>query len=495
MMKRVSTVAGWMVLLVFATAASVSAQDDPNVQIMKKLYTKIAEVVGVGSNDPVTGGSYLVLFNPGIMIDPKLNLALPQEQARLGRMLDRVLTPTWIGRFKTERTTDIYQRILTFKEPPVVKPTVEQKALLDAAKAVVFSDPQKRVLSAEFKTFQDMRTALSKAVSAIETFRRATPDVEPPATLVDDLQRAEENYRLLGNKNEMIAAKATIDTYEHLDPNVWWGELSNQFLTNTRTVGGQRFPVYDFYPSYTQWYSTTDDWPKFTTNQKDLEQTTSNSHTDTSGGFSAGFGLWSIGANYSNEQDRSYFKLDVSQYTLSMDLTTVMIDRPWMTSSVFYSDAWRWLRTAQDRNKLISDGTPAPTSPNVLMPYLPTALLLARNVKISGGWSHDLKTTFSEKTSAGGSIGWGPFSLGGRTNTANSNTYTKAVVNGNEISFTSPQIIGMFVEVLPMSPNPSPDFKWTASSDTLTQALSMESQRTLERAREILGVIGKQKPQ
>ncbi len=470
--------------------ATVSAADDPNVEIMKKLFTKIESVVGVGSNDPVTGGSYLVLLNPGILVDPRLDLTKPQDQARLSRMLDRVLTPTWVAHWKNERVTDVYQRVLTYKEPPTIQPTAEQQALLTAARAVVFADPQKRVYSDQFKAFQDRRTALAKAVSDIETYRRANPDSEPSATLVDALQRAEEDYRLIGNKNDMIAAKATIDTYEHLNPNVWWGELSDQFLTNTRTTGGQRFGIYDSYPSYKNWYSTTDDWTKLATDQKELEQTTSSSHTSTSGGLSAGWGLWSVGADYSHEENRTFFKLDVSQYTLSMDLTTVILDRPWMTSAVFYSDAWRWLASAPDRHKLISDGTPVPTSPDVIMPYLPTGVLLARNVKIKGGWSSDLKTTFDQKTSAGGSIGWGPFSFGGRTNTADSNTYTKAVANGNELSFVSPQIIGFFVEILPKSPNPNlTDYKWTQSRDTLTRAKTLESDQMSERAKELLGAF------
>jgi hypothetical protein len=485
------TLAVWACLIAAGLIGpGLRAADDPNVTIMKKLFTKIETVVGVGSNDPITGGSYLVLLNPGILVDPTLDLTKPQDQARLARMLDRVLTPTWIAHWKNERVVDVYQRILTYKEAPTIQPSAEQHTLLVAARALVFADPQKRVYTQEFKTFQDKRTALAKAVSDIETYRRANPDTDPPATLVDALQRADEDYRLIGNRNEMIAAKATIDTYEHLDPNVWWGELNDQFLTNTRTTGGQRFGVYDSYPSYKNWYSTTDDWTKLVTDQKALERTTSSSHASTSGGLSAGWGLWSVGGDYSHEENRTYFKLDVSQYTLSADLTTVILDRPWMTSAVFYSDAWRWLASAPDRNKLISDGTPVPTNPDVIMPYLPTGVLLARNVSLKGAWSADLKTTFDQKTSAGGSIGWGPFSFGGRTNTSDSNTYRKAVANGNELSFVSPQIIGFFVEVLPKSPNPNmSDYKWTQSRDTLTRTRTMESDQVLEKSQELLGVL------
>jgi hypothetical protein len=139
-----------------------------------------------------------------------------------------------------------------------------------------------------------------------------------------------------------------------------------------------------------------------------------------------------------------------------------------MNDYVFQSHAWRWLNSAPlgSANQNISDGADAAHGqmPKGLMPFVPTALLLARNVTLTGGWSSDLRTTFNSQTSAGGSIGWGPFSFGGRTNSSESSSYTKANVVGNTITFGAPQIIGYFVQVLPPSPSPDPDLNWPASA-------------------------------
>jgi hypothetical protein len=471
----------------------VKAADDPNVDIMKKLFTKIANAVGVGSNDPLVGSSYLVLANPGILIDPKLDMNQPADYYRLSRTLDRVLTPTWIYRPTSERTVDVYSTILEYHEAPVIKPNQAQQKLLDDAKKKVYADVAKRTYSQQFNDFRTKRRALATATKAVEDYQRSNPNMSVPASLLNDLQEATEDYNLVGNKNEMIAAQAVIDTYEHLDPNVWWGNLSTQFLFQTRTFNNVRFGTYDFYPTYSQWYATDREWTKLSLSQKDLEQTSNSSQTSVSGGFGVDFGLFSVGADYTNEQNRTYFKLDVSEYTVSMELTTVLIDRPWMNATVFRTDAWRWLASTPYAGRLVSDGAnpSAGQAPSGIMPFLPTALLLARNVSISGKWSADLSTTFSQRTSGGASIGWGPFSFGGRTNSADSNSYIKANTAGNTLSWNAPQILGFFVDVLPKSPNPG-SYTWPDPTDTLTKLNIELSDELLRKAQELLKLLKKQ---
>jgi hypothetical protein len=204
--------------------------------------------------------------------------------------------------------------------------------------------------------------------------------------------------------------------------------------------------------------------------------------------------LWSVGADYSHQEDRTYFKLDVSGYTISFEAMRVELDRPWMNDFVLQSRAWRWLNSAPlgTDNQNISDGASAADgkTPKGMMPFLPTALLLARNVTLTGGWSGDLRTTYDSHTSAGGSIGWGPFSFGGRTDSSDSSTYRKANVVGNTITFGSPQIIGYFVEVLPATPNPDSSLNWLAAAPAAkplaapqVDALSKRAQELLQKAR------------
>ena len=156
-----------------------------------------------------------------------------------------------------------------------------------------------------------------------------------------------------------------------------------------------------------------------------------------------------------------------------MELMRVTIDRPWMDETVFESQAWKFLAGTPYYNKLISSGANAPSGiappDSDVMPFLPTGLLLARRVSLSGGWTHDLQTTFHQHTSSGASVGWGPFSFSGRYESDDASSYTEAHVAGNAITWDAPQIIGFFVQVLPKSPQPYRCYHFASDTQPLPQ--------------------------
>jgi hypothetical protein len=104
------------------------------------------------------------------------------------------------------------------------------------------------------------------------------------------------------------------------------------------------------------------------------------------------------------------------------------------------------------------------------MPFLITGLLLARNVSLTGSWNADLKTTYDSMTRGGASVGWGPFSFGGSYVSSQHNDYHSAQISGSTITFADPQIIGFFVELLPLSPNPAPTLQFASTTCPLPRA-------------------------
>ena len=68
------------VLGILAWPICAHADDDPNVVVMKKMYTKLGAIVGVGSND--TDDTFLVLANPGTLIDPRLDMTRLRSMIR-----------------------------------------------------------------------------------------------------------------------------------------------------------------------------------------------------------------------------------------------------------------------------------------------------------------------------------------------------------------------------------------------------------------------------
>jgi hypothetical protein len=445
----------FVLVLTFVFFSSVCRAQDPNVDLMKKLYTKIGLTVGVGSNDPIAGESYLVLANPGILLDPNLDIATTEGRFQLAKLLDRVLTPSWIYRPNADNTLKVYSTILNTKEVPDFSLNQAQKKQLDDARKVIFKDIARGVYSDAYKAYLEKRKKLSGAIKNVEDYRKANPGQSVPADMLDELSAARDEFALIVNKNKIIAAKNVINTLEHADPNVWWGELQGRFDDNTETFNNTQFPIYNLFPSYPVWLDKTRSWTKFDLSQQALEQTTSNSHSSVGGGLSVGWGFWSVGADYSHQENRTFFQLNANHYNVKMELMRVSIDRPWLDDYVFKSRAWQWQSSSPLVGNMISDGGDATRgiTPRGVMPFLPTGLLLARNVSLSGDWTNDLKTTFDQQTSAGASIGFGPFSFGGRTENSDSSTYRKANAAGNTVSWDAAQIIGFFVEVLPKNPD------------------------------------------
>lgn len=471
-MKKVNRIVSIIAMICILTTSGLA--QDPNTELMKKLYTKIAKTVSVGSNDITTGETYLVLANPGILLDPTLDYKTPAGRNRFARAIDKALVPSWIYGTRNYTVFDVYNRILQDHEAAQVIPTAEQKKQYKAACKVIFSDCDQDQPGTYSATYNRYRKALSALVSVskqAEDYKRQNQTEELPPNLLVELINATDDLELIGNRVEIETAKAVINTFEHIDPNAWWGELLGKFQKNSETLNANRFGNLSLYPDYPVWLDMNRTWTNLSLTQSEIEQTTSNSHTHVGGGGGFSIGFWSVGADYENTENRQYYQFAGSNYAISMELMRVTLDRPWMDEGVFESHAWKWSEASEyDKRKISSgaDATAGVTPPaSDIMPFVPTGLLLARRVSLTANWSSDLKTSFDSHTSAGGSIGWGPFSFGGRYDNSNAGTYHKARAAGNTISWDAPQILGFFVQVLPESPNPDECYKFPSSTGSL----------------------------
>jgi hypothetical protein len=474
-MKNVRRIVSIVAMICILTTTSAVAQD-PNTELMKKLYTKIAKTVSVGSNDLTTGETYLILANPGILLDPTLDYNTPAGRNRFARAIDKALNPSWIYGTRNYTVFDVYNRILEDHEAAQVKPTAEQIKQYKAACKVIFSDcdqAQPGTYSNAYNRYQNALSRLIIVSKQAEDYKRQNQTEELPPDMLVDLISATNDLELIGNRTEIETAIAVKNTFEHIDPNAWWGELRGKFTKNSETLNTNRFGNLSLYPAYSVWLDINRTWTNLNLTQSEIEQTTTSSHTHVGGGGGFSIGFWSVGADYENTENRSYYSFAGSNYAVSMELMRVTLDRPWMDEGVFESHAWKWLEgSLYDKRKISSgaDATSGVTPPaSDVMPFVPTGLLLARRVSLTANWSTDLKTSFDSHTSAGASVGWGPFSFGGRYDNSNASTYHKAKAAGNTISWDAPQILGFFVQVLPESPNPDECYKFPSKPGPLPE--------------------------
>jgi len=170
--------------------------------------------------------------------------------------------------------------------------------------------------------------------------------------------------------------------------------------------------------------------------------------TSYGGGASFSLGLWSVGGGYEHSEGQQRYHMDATNIHLSMDICVVQIKRPWLNGLLFNTS--NWFTNAFHRGGIstgnLRDGINNP------LKLLPVSFVVARNIRISGNFSQqDLKIATSHD-SGGGSIGWGPFSIGGRySHDKSSRTFTSQVDNGT-IVVPGMQIIAWVNQIVPFSP-------------------------------------------
>ncbi len=111
--------------------------DDPNVTIMKQLYSKLAGALAVGGNQAIPGQNFLILANPGIFLDPKLDLSNADQAYLFASQLDVIPAASWMYGATAGLLSNLYNQILQFKELPSIQLTPSQQKQLATAQGLL----------------------------------------------------------------------------------------------------------------------------------------------------------------------------------------------------------------------------------------------------------------------------------------------------------------------------------------------------------------------
>jgi hypothetical protein len=223
-------------------------------------------------------------------------------------------------------------------------------------------------------------------------------------------------------------------------------------LDETGTGGGPL--TYRSYLLPSDWYSPNSS-SKWTGIDISSGSTLSNTTSDyKSYGGSAGFnlGLWSVGGNAGHSSQNQHMSNETSGLRISFEYTIVNIRRPWMTFNLLGIPGWN-LSNLYSKGK-ISNGSKLGQDDSI-MPVLPTAFVVVKNIIISANWAKSDWDLAKSQTSGGGSIGWGPFKIGGSYSSYSSKeTFTSSFADG-KITVPGVQIIGWIGQIVPFCP-PAP---------------------------------------
>lgn len=82
-----------------------------------------------------------------------------------------------------------------------------------------------------------------------------------------------------------------------------------------------------------------------------------------------------------------------------------------------------------------------------------------RNVVFKSDQSQSQMDYVNSQISAGGRVGWGPFSIGGSYSHGQENYDFVSEAKGGAVTIPGMQLIGFINNIIPKSPNPNPEIK------------------------------------
>lgn len=222
----------------------------------------------------------------------------------------------------------------------------------------------------------------------------------------------------------------------------------DQGSVTSQILPGQNFHVSYGFPA--DWYREDTSYSAVSVSTHDFSSSYSHEATSYSGGGSYGAGWFSVGGSFSSSREETREHIETSDFQFDFEVATIAIERPWMDATLFGLDAWNI--GGQPAGKVSSGNFPAHDRDvsRRILPYYSTALVIARNVKISGSWSESDLRILKKSVSGSASVSCGPFRCGGAS-------YSKSSVKRDfnstysDGTFTIPgaQVIGVINTVVP----------------------------------------------
>jgi hypothetical protein len=450
--------------------------------IFDNIFNSVTQAEPGGKPAMQSSSTVLSLMKPGLAIN-SVDFRNPWTPGNLNgsidaaintsRLVDAAIKMSTVYTDSGNLITQVYKQILDGVSIPAQPPNPAIEKQLADADAVLYrtvdiTDPDTgdvvptKLQSQLHRDYTDNQAAYSNARIAyvgayFEAQKTATGKNTWPliaSTLQLPVKAAYDKWRAAGADKVEQAMAIAVTSSQNALQKAWKNakdlyEGYGAILEDSAT--GLSVPIMRCSLLPSNWYSSTSNsgWTTFDSASSNVSTNQKSDYTSYGGSASYSLGLFSIGGSGGHSSSSQHASAETKGLRISFKYTLVTIRRPWMTFNLLGTKGWN-LGNLYSKGQL-SNGS-KDGQDNAVMPLLPTAFVVVKDVVISATWSKSDWDFITSKTSAGAGFGIGPFSISGKYANSKSNaTYTSALTDG-KITVPGVQILGFISQVVPYGP-------------------------------------------
>jgi hypothetical protein len=341
-----------------------------------------------------------------------------QATYNIASLVDEIPAVTHFYTPTGRSVSDVYSKIVKgvhVTEPPP-SPEIQQqrdelkKVLLEQAKDDEGRTVERPTALAdkEQKAFDDYKDAYMAyvatwaAAQADENLRRVWP-----ITGAQALQRPKRAFAdwAAAGRDQIASTKAQLATLNE-------GQVARAFadaqfrLMAYELVNSLQETFYRTTISPTDWADGDGaSWPQYSFTESTLKNEFSAEATSWGAAAQVSVGLWSFGGGVSSSDSRQSMSNDTTNIHLSFRWRICPVYRKWIDGTLLRLPNW-------DLGSMAAAGGIS-GQPDALMPLIPQAMVIVRDVNISANWSHQDSEHIDSAISGSANVGYGPFAVSG----------------------------------------------------------------------------------
>ena len=185
-------------------------------------------------------------------------------------------------------------------------------------------------------------------------------------------------------------------------------------------------------------------WPSYALSESTFDSNFTTEATAWGGSANVNVGLWSFGGGVSHSDSRQALSVDTTNVGVSFKWRVCPVYRKWMDATLFHLPNWSLGGLAGPGG--IAGGA------DPMMPLMPIALVIVRDVKITANWGHTDSEKITEATSGSASVGWGPFAVSGNYSHSSTSDKFSAKATGQGFEIPDIQVLGFVCAKVPACP-------------------------------------------